>query len=66
MQVARAIVASVCFLREWFTSTPRDAPSVRIPPMSNEEKLERLLQMKDQARLGGGLKRIEAQHERGN
>ena len=33
--------------------------------MSNEEKLERLLQMKDQARLGGGLKRIEAQHERG-
>lgn len=33
--------------------------------MSNEQKLERLLQMKDQARLGGGLKRIEAQHARG-
>ncbi len=33
--------------------------------MSNEEKLKKLLQMKDQARLGGGLKRIEAQHERG-
>ncbi|MHB8376323.1 MAG: acyl-CoA carboxylase subunit beta [Dehalococcoidia bacterium] len=33
--------------------------------MSNEERLKRLLQMKDQARLGGGAKRIEAQHERG-
>ncbi len=33
--------------------------------MSNEERLAKLLQMKDQARLGGGLKRIEAQHERG-
>jgi propionyl-CoA carboxylase beta chain len=33
--------------------------------MSNEQRLERLLQMKDQARLGGGLRRIEAQHERG-
>jgi len=32
--------------------------------MSNEDRLKRLLQMKDQARLGGGLKRIEAQHER--
>ncbi len=33
--------------------------------MSSEERLSRLLQMKDQARLGGGLKRIEAQHGRG-
>ena len=33
--------------------------------MANEERLKRLLQMKDQARLGGGAKRIEAQHERG-
>jgi propionyl-CoA carboxylase beta chain len=33
--------------------------------MSSEEKLESLLRMKDQARLGGGLRRIEAQHERG-
>src|SRR5438045_5186553 len=33
--------------------------------MSTEERLKRLLQMKDQARLGGGAKRIEAQHERG-
>jgi propionyl-CoA carboxylase beta chain len=33
--------------------------------MSTEERLEKLLQMKDQARLGGGLKRIEAQHARG-
>jgi propionyl-CoA carboxylase beta chain len=33
--------------------------------MSTEERLKQLLQMKDQARLGGGLKRIEAQHERG-
>jgi acetyl-CoA carboxylase carboxyltransferase component len=33
--------------------------------MSNEERLKKLLEMKDQARLGGGLKRIEAQHERG-
>ncbi len=33
--------------------------------MSTEQKLEKLLQMKDQARLGGGLKRIEAQHARG-
>jgi len=33
--------------------------------MSNAEKLQKLLQMKDQARLGGGLKRIEAQHARG-
>jgi propionyl-CoA carboxylase beta chain len=33
--------------------------------MSAEARLEKLLQMKDQARLGGGLKRIEAQHERG-
>ena len=33
--------------------------------MSNEERLKKLLQMKDQARLGGGLERIEAQHERG-
>ena len=33
--------------------------------MANEERLTRLLQMKDQARLGGGLKRIDAQHERG-
>src|SRR5690348_4196421 len=39
--------------------------SVRIPAMSTEERLKRLLQMKDQARLGGGAKRIEAQHERG-
>src|SRR5438093_11469986 len=33
--------------------------------MSTEKKLEELLRMKDQARLGGGLKRIAAQHERG-
>jgi propionyl-CoA carboxylase beta chain len=33
--------------------------------MSSEERLKKLLQMKDQARLGGGLRRIEAQHERG-
>ncbi|MEX2227237.1 MAG: acyl-CoA carboxylase subunit beta [Dehalococcoidia bacterium] len=33
--------------------------------MSSEERLQKLLQMKDQARLGGGLKRIEAQHQRG-
>ncbi|HLB23761.1 MAG TPA: acyl-CoA carboxylase subunit beta [Dehalococcoidia bacterium] len=33
--------------------------------MPTEQRLEKLLQMKDQARLGGGLKRIEAQHERG-
>jgi propionyl-CoA carboxylase beta chain len=33
--------------------------------MSNEERLKRLLEMKDQARLGGGLRRIEQQHERG-
>ncbi|HYM14201.1 MAG TPA: acyl-CoA carboxylase subunit beta [Dehalococcoidia bacterium] len=33
--------------------------------MSSEERLKQLLQMKDQARLGGGLKRIGAQHERG-
>jgi len=33
--------------------------------MSSEERLQKLLQMKDQARLGGGLKRIQAQHERG-
>jgi propionyl-CoA carboxylase beta chain len=33
--------------------------------MSNEERLSKLLKMKDQARLGGGLKRIEFQHERG-
>lgn len=33
--------------------------------MANEERLTRLLEMKDQARLGGGLKRIAAQHERG-
>ncbi len=39
--------------------------SATILSMSNEERLKKLLQMKDQARLGGGLKRIEAQHERG-
>jgi propionyl-CoA carboxylase beta chain len=33
--------------------------------MSTEKRLEELLRMKDQARLGGGLRRIEAQHERG-
>ena len=33
--------------------------------MANEERLKKLLEMKDQARLGGGLKRIQAQHERG-
>ena len=33
--------------------------------MSAETRLEELLRMKDQARLGGGLKRIEAQHARG-
>ena len=33
--------------------------------MSSEKHLEELLRMKDQARLGGGLRRIEAQHERG-
>jgi acetyl-CoA carboxylase carboxyltransferase component len=33
--------------------------------MSNDERLSKLLQMKDQARLGGGLKRIQAQHARG-
>jgi propionyl-CoA carboxylase beta chain len=33
--------------------------------MSAENRLEDLLRMKDQARLGGGLKRIEAQHARG-
>jgi propionyl-CoA carboxylase beta chain len=33
--------------------------------MSTEKRLEELLRMKDQARLGGGLKRIAAQHERG-
>jgi acetyl-CoA carboxylase carboxyltransferase component len=33
--------------------------------MSTEKLLEDLLRMKDQARLGGGLRRIEAQHERG-
>ncbi len=33
--------------------------------MSSEERLKKLLEMKDQARLGGGLKRIEQQHERG-
>ncbi|MEX2246158.1 MAG: acyl-CoA carboxylase subunit beta [Dehalococcoidia bacterium] len=33
--------------------------------MSNDERLKKLLQMKDQARLGGGLKRIQTQHERG-
>ncbi|HEY8173947.1 MAG TPA: acyl-CoA carboxylase subunit beta [Dehalococcoidia bacterium] len=33
--------------------------------MSSAERLAKLLQMKDQARLGGGLKRIEAQHARG-
>jgi propionyl-CoA carboxylase beta chain len=33
--------------------------------MSTEKRLEDLLRMKDQARLGGGLRRIEAQHERG-
>jgi len=33
--------------------------------MSTEERLKKLLQMKDQARLGGGLRRIEQQHERG-
>jgi len=33
--------------------------------MSNDERLAKLLQMKDQARLGGGLKRIQAQHARG-
>ncbi|HZP58081.1 MAG TPA: acyl-CoA carboxylase subunit beta [Dehalococcoidia bacterium] len=33
--------------------------------MSTEERLKRLLQMKEQARLGGGARRIEAQHERG-
>ena len=33
--------------------------------MSTEERLKELLRMKDQARLGGGLKRIAAQHERG-
>jgi len=33
--------------------------------MSTEERLKRLLELKDQARLGGGLKRIEQQHERG-
>jgi propionyl-CoA carboxylase beta chain len=44
----------------------REPPaSATILPMSNEERLKKLLEMKDQARLGGGLKRIEAQHERG-
>src|SRR6185295_315845 len=33
--------------------------------MSTEQRLKKLLEMKDQARLGGGLRRIEAQHERG-
>ncbi|MBF6599328.1 MAG: methylmalonyl-CoA carboxyltransferase [Dehalococcoidia bacterium] len=33
--------------------------------MSSEERLKRLLQMKDQARLGGGARRVDAQHERG-
>ncbi|MFH1893856.1 MAG: carboxyl transferase domain-containing protein [Candidatus Zixiibacteriota bacterium] len=33
--------------------------------MSIEEKLERLRQKQEQARLGGGEKRIEAQHEKG-
>ncbi len=36
-----------------------------IRAMSNDARLSKLLQMKDQARLGGGLKRIEAQHEKG-
>jgi propionyl-CoA carboxylase beta chain len=33
--------------------------------MSIEEKLEHLLKLKEEARLGGGLKRIEAQRARG-
>jgi acetyl-CoA carboxylase carboxyltransferase component len=33
--------------------------------MSKSSKLERLRKMREEARLGGGLKRIEAQHKRG-
>ena len=33
--------------------------------MAGQEKLERLLKRKDEARLGGGAARIEAQHKRG-
>ncbi len=33
--------------------------------MSNEERLEQLRALREQARLGGGQTRIDAQHERG-
>jgi acetyl-CoA carboxylase carboxyltransferase component len=33
--------------------------------MPAEEKLDRLLKLKEEAKLGGGLKRVEAQHGRG-
>jgi propionyl-CoA carboxylase beta chain len=33
--------------------------------MSSEEKLERLLEIKRTARLGGGIERIETQHQKG-
>jgi len=33
--------------------------------MSGQEKLEQLLKLKEEARLGGGASRVEAQHKRG-
>ncbi len=51
---------------EWYKRTlPPENGLCYDRRMANEERLKRLLEMKDQARLGGGLKRIQAQHERG-
>src|SRR5581483_6271104 len=62
----RPPVAGAARSRNGAIVTFREAhPSATIGRMSTEERLKRLLQMKEQARLGGGARRIEAQHERG-
>ena len=33
--------------------------------MSNQDKIKKLIDLRAEAKLGGGLKRIEAQHKKG-
>ncbi len=33
--------------------------------MSNQDKINKLIELRAQAKLGGGIKRIEAQHAKG-
>ncbi len=46
-------------------TTSERTPQETSAPKSTQEKLEELRRLKEAAMLGGGLKRIEAQHKKG-